>query len=80
LCNLEVPDAETFIGILNGLDGLPAVVNTVEAGLFTTCSRVDTLIPQTITIPSWTISILGTNYSVFPGYNARLFSGPVLTC
>lgn len=80
LCSLNVPSAESYIGILNGLNGLPTTVSSLQSGLLTTCNRLNTLIPQTINIPSWSVTIIGTTYNVFPGYNARLFSGPSLTC
>ena len=75
LCALTLPSAERYIGILNGLDGLPSTVSNLESRLSTVCGGVNALIPQRITIASRTITILGTDYLVFPGYSARLFPG-----
>jgi hypothetical protein len=81
LCSLVVPSAAEYIGIISALAGVPSNVATLKTSLFSTCSRVNSLIPQTLNIPSWSVTILSSTYTVFPGYNARLFPGlATLTC
>lgn len=81
LCSLTIPSAETYIGILNGLDGLPSAVASLDTGLQTVCAKVNTLLPTQIDINPVSVSILGTSYQVFPGYDAYLFPNrSVISC
>jgi hypothetical protein len=81
LCSLQIPNAETYIGILNGLDGLPNAVASIDSGLQTVCAKVNGLLPSRIDINPVSVSILGTSYQVFPGYDAYLFGNRTgITC
>jgi hypothetical protein len=65
-----------------GQGGLPSI--TILADLSTSfpamqtavgnvCNRVNNFGQQRLTIASWDITILGSTYRVFPGYNSPLF-------
>jgi hypothetical protein len=55
----------------------PVVQNAVT----TVCTRVNSIGLQRLVIPSWDVTILGSTYEVFPGYNQRLFpSYTTMTC
>ncbi len=74
LCNLQVPSAETYLAILDGLDGLPLSVSSMEASLGTVCNAVNAM-PRSIDINQVNVTILQTSYTVFPGYHKALFPG-----
>lgn len=69
------------IGIVQGLDSLPATLSLYGANLSSVCAGFNAISPQRLVIPSYTVSFpLGIgDVVVFPGYNQRLFpnQGPV---
>jgi hypothetical protein len=78
-CNLrnQMPSGTTLIGILNGLDGLPATVGTLQSSMTQVCNTLGTMTPETLSIPAVTVTFpLGIGpIQTFPGYSRRLFPG-----
>jgi hypothetical protein len=69
------------VGIVQGLDSLPVTLSLYGANLSSLCTGFNTISPQRLVIPSYTVNFpLGIgDVMVFPGYNQRLFpnQGPV---
>lgn len=80
LCALNIPSAEDYIGILNGLSGLPATVNSLGTDLSSVCGTVNTIRNRDgFSIPSRSVTILGTSYTTFPGFS-RSFANVGAAC
>lgn len=78
-CNLrnQMPSGTTLIAILQGLDGLPATVGTLQNSMSQVCNTLGTMAPATFSIPAVTADFplgIGT-IQTFPGYSRRLFPG-----
>ncbi len=78
-CNLrnQMPSGTTLIAILQGLDGLPATVGTLQNSMSQVCNTLGTMAPATFSIPAVTVDFplgIGT-IQTFPGYSRRLFPG-----
>ncbi|MGD8870346.1 MAG: hypothetical protein PVJ80_02090 [Gemmatimonadota bacterium] len=76
-CDLrdQVPAPGTVIDIFSGLDGLPGQVQTLQTAMGSVCNTVGSITDKTLVIPSRSITILGNDYTTFPGYSAALFPG-----
>lgn len=78
-CNLrsQMPSGTTLIGILNGLDGLPATLGTLQSSMSQVCNTLGTMVPETLSIPAVVVTFpLGIGpIETFPGYSRRLFPG-----
>ena len=72
-----MPSGTTLIGILNGLDGLPATVGTLQSSMSQVCNTLGTMVPETLSIPAVVVTFpLGIGpIETFPGYSRRLFPG-----
>ena len=76
-CDLrdQVPAPSTVIDIFSGLDGLPGQVQTLQTAMSSVCNTVGNITGKQLVIPSRSITILGNDYTTFPGYSAPLFPG-----
>jgi len=78
-CNLrtQMPSGTVLIGILQGLDGLPTTVGTLQSSMSNVCTALGTMAPATFSIPAVSVDFplgIGT-VQTFPGYSRRLFPG-----
>ena len=78
-CNLrtQMPSGTTLIDILQGLDGLPTTIGTLQNSMNQVCNTLGTMAPGTFSIPATYVDFplgIGT-VQTFPGYTRRLFPG-----
>jgi hypothetical protein len=78
-CNLrsDMPSGTTLMNILQGLDGLPTTVGTLQNSMDRVCNTLGTMTPATFSIPAMYVDFplgIGT-VQTFPGYSRRLFPG-----
>ena len=83
-CNLrgQVPTPQELIGILQGLDGLPATLGGLREDLSDTCGAVNAMRPARVTIPPVDVAFpLGIgDVRTFPGFDRALFPGVAAVC
>lgn len=88
-CDLrdDVPTPAEVVGIISGLNGLPATLGTLQTSMgavettvsslngrvASVCNTVGGMTNGRIAVPSRSVTILGTAYTTFPGFNAPLF-------
>jgi hypothetical protein len=78
-CNLrtQMPSGTTLIDILQGLDGLPTTIGTLQNSMNQVCNTLGTMAPGTFSVPAVNVDFplgIGT-VQTFPGYTRRLFPG-----
>lgn len=84
----QTPSVDELIGILQGLDGLPDRLATIDGNLFAACASVNQMLEAPkIDIPRRNVTIfeggaLETTFTAFPGFERELFpsSKPLSFC
>lgn len=78
----QVPSAQSLIGILQGLNGLPATLTSLGSDLADACGAVNAMRPARVTIDPVSVNFplgIGT-VQVFPGFDRGLFPGLGAIC
>lgn len=83
-CSLrgQIPSAGTVIGILQGLNGLPTTLGSLQSGLQGACAAVNGMLPARVVISPVDVSFplgIGT-VRVFPGFDRPVFPGITASC
>jgi hypothetical protein len=81
LCGLtNVPRADTYLGILNGLDGLPTTVNALDSRTASACGALGVIVPARLQIAAQSITVASQTFQTFPSIDKRLFPGLNTPC
>ena len=81
LCGLtNVPRADSYLDILNALDGLPSTVNTLDTRTSSACGALGAIVPARLQIDAQSITVAGQTFQTFPAIDRRLFPGLSTPC
>ncbi|HXV86397.1 MAG TPA: hypothetical protein VD793_06845 [Gemmatimonadales bacterium] len=67
-------------GLESGLASLGSTVTGISNDVTSACNTLNSMRVKNLSIPSYRVTILSTEYTVFPGYNQPLFPGLAAAC